>query len=92
MYKITNYTLNKARENNVIVVPSILKTKKLDVYDSNGNRITSVGDIRYMDYPTYVIKYGKIYADERRRLYKLRHANDINNYNTAGYWANILLW
>jgi hypothetical protein len=92
MYKITNYTLNKAKDNNVIVMPSMLKAKKLDVYDLDGHRITSIGDIRSMDYPTYVIKQGKIYADERRRIYRLRHANDINNYNTAGYWAGLLLW
>ena len=34
----------------------------------------------------------KKYADERRRLYKIRHKNDRNKRGTNGYYADKLLW
>ena len=47
------------------------KGKKIDVF-KNGKKIASVGAIGYNAYPTYKEKKGKKYADERRRLYKIR--------------------
>ena len=46
----------------------------------------------YDDYPNYIIKKGKPYADEKRRLYKLRHSKDRNVIGTNGYYADKLLW
>lgn len=92
MYQITDYTKTMAIENNVIVKPSTKKNKKIDIYTLDGKKIASIGDIRYFDYPTYLITKGKMYAEQRRRLYKIRHNKDINNFNSPGYWANILLW
>ena len=89
MYEITEYTKKKAKELNVLVSPSKRKHKKLDVFDSKGTYITSVGDSRYSDYPTYVKTMGKGYADERRKLYIQRHINDTGK---AGYYALKLLW
>jgi hypothetical protein len=35
---------------------------------------------------------GKEFADEKRRLYKLRHAKDRVVRGTAGYYADKILW
>ena len=88
-YKITNYSYKKAKESNVEIKPSKKKNKKLDVYKNNV-LIATVGDIRYMDYPTYIDKEGIQYANERRKLYKNRHRKDLNKGN--GFYANKLLW
>ena len=72
VYTITDYSYRKARENNLTIKPSTKKNKKIDVY-KNGKFIGSIGDVRYNDYPTYVFKNGKKYADERRKLYYIRH-------------------
>ena len=96
MYKIKKYTLEKAKRLGVSVKPSKVDGKKIDVY-KNGKRIASVGGLGYNDYPTYLEleKMGKVpkgYADKRRRLYKVRHANDIGISNKNGYFANKILW
>ena len=88
-YKIKNYSYKKAKELNVEIKPSKKKNKKLDVYKNNV-LIATVGDIRYMDYPTYIDKEGIQYANERRKLYKNRHRKDLNKGN--GFYANKLLW
>jgi hypothetical protein len=35
---------------------------------------------------------GKEFADEKRRLYKLRHAKDRVVRGTAGFYADKILW
>ena len=62
VYKITNYSYKKAEENDLNIVPSKKKNKKIDVY-KNGEYIASIGDKRFYDYPTYILdeKYGKKY-------------------------------
>jgi len=92
MYIITTYTKNKAKKLNVIVLPSEKKNKKIDVYDLYGNFIVSIGDVNYLDYPNYTKLYGKKIADERKRLYKIRHKKDRLVKGTAGYYADQLLW
>jgi len=92
MYIITTYTKNQAKKLNVIVLPSEKKNKKIDVYDVYGNFIVSIGDINYLDYPNYTKLYGKKIADERKRLYKIRHKKDRLVKGTAGYYADQLLW
>lgn len=92
MYNVTEYTKKKARSLNVVVKPSKTKGKKLDVFAKDGKKIASVGAIGYNDYPTYIKKKGKQFADERRRLYKKRHQSDRNVKGSAGYYADKLLW
>ena len=75
MYSITAYTKQKAREIGVEVKPSTRKGKKIDVY-KNGKFITSLGQAGAGDYPHYLIENGIEYANERRRLYRLRHTKD----------------
>ena len=91
MYKITDYTKNKAKELGVTVKPSKNKNKKIDVYRKN-EKLASIGSIDYLDYPTYINNKGKQYADERRRLYKIRHNKDLKKKDSPGYFANKLLW
>jgi len=73
------------------VKPSMKKGKKIDVY-KDGKLIGSVGAIGYKDYPTYLADKGKEYADERKRLYKLRHKKDIADVGSNGWLADKLLW
>ena len=92
MYDITKYSYNKAKELGVKIKPSTKKNKKIDVFDYHNNFITSVGAIGYKDYPNYVLDKGKKYADERRRLYRIRHDKDSKVLGSAGYYANKILW
>jgi hypothetical protein len=87
MYVITDYTKQKARQLGVEVRPSKNPTKKIDVFQK-GTKIGSVGRIGYKDYPTYLKEEGKAVADERRRLYYIRHPKNTLNETLAKF----LLW
>ena len=91
-YKITTYTKQQAKKLGVIVKPSTVKGKKIDVYNKKGEKISSVGALGYGDYPTFIRTKGKEYAEIRRRLYKVRHEKDRHTMGTAGYYADKLLW
>jgi hypothetical protein len=90
-YSITKYTREQAEKLGVTVKHSTDPKKKLDVF-KNGVKVASCGATGYNDYPTYMKKFGKEYADERRRLYKIRHEKDRKEKGTAGYYADKLLW
>lgn len=87
MYTILPYTKDKAKQLGVTVTPSTKKGKKIDVF-KNGKLIVSIGAIGYKDYPTYLKEDGQAIANERRRLYRLRHTK-----NTLGEQLALnLLW
>jgi hypothetical protein len=90
MYKIKQYSKDKAKQLGVQIKPSTNSKKKLDVF-KEGIKVASIGDVKYKDYPTY-LQENKQLAEERRRLYKIRHKNDINKLNSSGYYANRILW
>ena len=90
-YNITAYTRKQAKRYGVTIKTSKNKTKKLDAF-RNGKKLVSCGGIGYNDYPTFMKKYGKKYADKRRKLYKMRHESDRHKHGTAGYYADKLLW
>jgi hypothetical protein len=90
MYKITEYSKQKATQLGVQIKPSSNPKKKLDVF-KNKNKIASIGDIKSKDYPTY-LKKNKALAEERRRLYKLRHEKDRKVIGSNGYYADRILW
>lgn len=90
-YQITQYTRNQALKLGVSVKHSTNPDKKIDVF-KNGDKIASVGAMGYGDYPTYMRTRGKEYADERRRLYKIRHSSDRNIRGSNGFYADKLLW
>ena len=92
MYKITQYTKDKAKQHNVVVKPSTVSGKKIDVFNKKGEKLASVGAIGYADYPTYIAKKGLEYANQRRKLYKIRHESDRHKFGSAGYYADKLLW
>lgn len=92
MYIILPYTKKQAEKLNVIVKPSTRAGKKIDVYTKKGDYITSIGDINYLDYPYYIKLHGQKVADERRRLYWIRHEKDRKVKGTRGYYAGHLLW
>ena len=90
-YRIKPYSFRQAKKLGVTIKPSTVKGKKIDVF-KKGKKVASVGALGYNDYPTWMQKKGKKYADERRRLYKIRHAKDRNVRGTAGYYADKILW
>lgn len=90
-YKITNYTKQQAKKYGLTVKLSKKKGKKIDVF-KNGKKVASVGATGYGDYPTYKRTKGKKYADQRRKLYKIRHQNNRTKRGTNGWYADKLLW
>jgi len=88
MYSILPYIQQRAKELNVEVFPSTKLSKKIDVF-KDGIFVTSIGANGMSDYPTYLVTHGKAYADERRRLYKIRHQSNVG---VAGFYASHLLW
>jgi hypothetical protein len=91
MYQITSRQKKIAKLLGVEIYPSSNKNKKIDVY-KNGYKIVSIGAKGYKDYSMYLDQYGKEYANERKRLYKIRHAKDLNKKSTPGYYAYKILW
>jgi hypothetical protein len=91
MYKITTRQFSQALKLGVFIKPSTNKSKKIDVY-RNGKKIASIGAIGYNDYDIYLRTKGKAFADERRRLYKIRHKDNRNVKGTPGFFADRILW
>lgn len=91
MYKITPYSYKQAEKIGVDIRPSHNPNKKIDIY-INGNFIGSIGAAGYYDYPTYIIKFGKKYADQRRKLYKIRHNKTRKIKNSMSWFADKILW
>ena len=91
VYKIKNYSFDKAKKLDVDIKPSSNKNKKIDVY-KNGNKVASIGNIKYNDYPTYILNNNLHYANERKRLYDIRHKKDLSKKNSPGYYAKKILW
>lgn len=91
MYHITKYSYERAKELGVTIKPSKKEGKKIDVY-KDGKKIASIGALGYGDYPTFIREKGKLFADIRRKAYKIRHAKDRNKKGTPGYYADKILW
>jgi len=89
MYKITQYTYDKAKKLGVQVVPSKSKNKKIDVI-KNGTKLYSIGDTRYSDYPHYLLLGDVALANKRRDLYHKRHGNPPKG--SRSWYAKNLLW
>jgi hypothetical protein len=91
MYKITNRQRLNAESLGVAIKPSTNKSKKIDVF-KNGQKIASIGAMGYKDFDIHLKESGKAFAEERRRLYKIRHKDNRNKKGTAGYYADRILW
>lgn len=92
MYRILPYTYRKASELGVMVFPSDHPHKKIDIYDHRGIYLFSGGAKNAMDFPHYIEQNGKEYANERRRLYRIRHKKELKKPNTRGWYIAHLLW
>jgi hypothetical protein len=91
MYKISARQKIIAKRLGVTILPSTKKNKKIDVF-KHGIKIASIGAAGYADYSIYLKLFGSAYANERKRLYKLRHFKDINKIGSPGYYAYYILW
>ena len=94
-FLISDYHRRKARILGVNINYSESPGKKLDVF-KDGKKVAAIGDSNYMDFISYLKaeqdgKYPKGYADERRRLYKIRHKRNTKP-GTPGYYAFNILW
>jgi len=102
MYDIKPLTKRRARELGIKIFPSDNPKKKIEIYDWNGVFITYIGDAKYGDFHTYLEMEEKGlkpkgYANERRRLYHLRHSKEPEKLGdeylgSAAYYAKELLW
>ena len=75
----------KAAKLGVTVRASTVKHKKLDVYSKSGEKLASIGDIRYSDYNRHK-------DDERRKRYKARHESTRHRKGSASFYADKILW
>lgn len=87
MYKIKPYQIHQANRLGVEIKPSIRNFSKIDVF-KDGQYITSIGDIRYGDYATYLEQDQEL-AERRRELYWNRHKKDKG---VKGFYAKHILW
>jgi len=91
-YTITSHTKAQAKKLNLVVKPSTLKAKKIDVFNKSGEKLASVGAIGYGDYGTFLKTKGKEFADKRRKAYKTRHQKTRVIVGSRSYYADKLLW
>ena len=91
-YKIKPYSKGKAEKLGVVIKPSTVSGKKIDVFNKKGEKLASIGAIGYGDYPTFISEEGKEYADKRRKAYKIRHEGDRHVRGSAGFYADQILW
>lgn len=91
-YQIKPYSYRRATALGVKIKPSTVKGKKIDVFNKKGEKLASIGALGYGDYPTFWATKGKAFADEKRRLYKMRHEKDRKVRGSAGYYADQILW
>ena len=89
-YKIKPYSYDQAKKLGVQIKPSMNPNKKIDVYKNN-QFLYSIGDINYNDFPTYLETEGEDFANNRRRLYRMRHKRD-DVPNTRGWFSIRILW
>jgi hypothetical protein len=91
MYKITDRQKRNAASLGVTIKPSTNKSKKIDVF-KNGKKVASIGAMGYKDFDIHLKESGRAYAEERRRLYQIRHKDNRNKKGTPGYYADRILW
>ena len=91
MYKISNRTKQKAKELGVSVKSSTKKNKKIDVVKA-GKVVASIGHNQYKDFHVYKREDGIKKANERKRLYKIRHQKTRVKKGTPSFYSDKLLW
>lgn len=91
MFKPDPIHFKNASKLGVEIKPSKLKNKKLDIFKDD-KKIASIGDTRYNDYRSYIKSDGLAFANERKRLYKIRHNKDKDNVGSKSFYADRILW
>ncbi len=87
MYEISPKSYKVAKQYGLQIEPSVKINKKIDVF-KDGKYIASIGDSRFKDFHLYLKENGEAYANERARLYYLRHKNA----SVREQLAKLLLW
>ena len=87
MYEISPKSYKVAKQYGLQIEPSVKINKKIDVF-KDGTYIASIGDSRFKDFHLHLKENGKAYANERARLYYLRHKNA----SVREQLAKLLLW
>jgi len=96
-FEIRSHHRQQARRLGVIIAPSKVTGKKIDVF-KNGKKIASIGAKGYWDYASYLEaekngKFPKGYAEEKRKNYRSRHSDErLQGRNSPGYLAYYILW
>tara|TARA_R110002074_G_scaffold233409_1_gene405030 strand:+ start:1232 stop:1513 length:282 start_codon:yes stop_codon:yes gene_type:complete len=90
-YVIKKYSRIQAKRLGVQIKPAENKAKKIDVY-KGGKKVATIGANGMNDYPTYIQKKGLEFANERKRLYKIRFQKSRKKVGSNSYWADQLLW
>jgi len=90
LYNIKKYSFDKAKELGVKIQASEKGFYKIDVFDKDNKYITSIGDKRFFDFPSYLETDGQEVAEKRRKLYHQRHKKDKTH--IRGYYALNILW
>lgn len=97
-YKINKRQLQLANKLGVMIYPADVKSnKKIEVYDSQGLYMFSIGDNSYNDYFKYKDaekskELSKGVAKWRRSLYLDRHRAELDKDGSKGWFSAILLW
>jgi hypothetical protein len=97
-YKISKEQLKLAKKLGVMIYPADANSVyKIEIYDSQGVYLTSVGDKRYNDYFIYKAaekrkEIPKGYANWRRSLYLQRHEKELEKVGSRGWYNAILNW
>lgn len=89
-YRILPYSQEQAKKLGVTIKPSMNPKKKVDVFKGQ-EKVASIGDILYTDYP-HLLRQNRSEAEKRRIAYKVRHGKDRRIAGTAGFYADRILW
>jgi hypothetical protein len=90
-YIITSRQKRNAKKIEVKIKLSSNPKKKISVFKDDV-KVADIGDIAYWDYDHYINAYGKTYANERQRLYKIRHEKYRHIKGSPSYYADQILW
>ena len=91
VYTITSYSRKQAKKIGVTIKKSKVKGKKIAIF-KKGKKVADVGALGYKDFPTYTKTKGKVYANKRRKLYKIRHQKTRTKKGSRSYYADKILW
>jgi hypothetical protein len=91
-YTIKQRIRDNAKRIGVEIKLSKNPKKKIDVFNKEGKKLASIGDINYSDYAHYIDDKGLVFANVRKKIYGIHHINDMNVKNSPGYYSKQLLW